>query len=269
MANGDESDTPIEIKMKRNHLAKKSAMNTVDEIDKMTQHNEVTLEAVNLEADEKDLNSPVCQSEVGSASKKCKSRRKISEDNNLFKEVVGAIHKATNRLAEVLLQCVNQSSAKDNELLEHLIEIGVEDDDKLLNAQTFLLENPIKMRRLLSSCTWPNYYNCCPRHSSALHAVVISPDYYLAPEHCLPAAMDDAVSAVKWLQIQALSNSLDPWLSDVVDFDRVFIVDDSSGGNLAYHLAVKLGLGSPELSPVKVRGYVLMSHFFCGTERTK
>ncbi|KAL2521931.1 Dimethylaniline monooxygenase [Forsythia ovata] len=81
----------------------------------------------------------------GSASKKCKSRRKISEDNNIFKEAVGAIDKATNRLAEVLLQCANQSSSKDNELLEHLVEIGVEDDDELLNAQTFLLENPTKM----------------------------------------------------------------------------------------------------------------------------
>ncbi|KAL2559906.1 Uncharacterized protein Fot_04645 [Forsythia ovata] len=75
----------------------------------------------------------------------CKSRRKISEDNNIFKETVGAIDKATNRLAEVLLQCANQSSSKDNELLEHLVEIGVEDDDELLNDQTFLLENPTKM----------------------------------------------------------------------------------------------------------------------------
>ncbi|KAL2557925.1 hypothetical protein Fot_02664 [Forsythia ovata] len=112
-------------------------MNTVDEIDEMTEQNEVTLEVVNLEADEKDLNSPCCQSEVGSASKKCKSRRKVSEDNNLFKEAFGAIDKATNRLAEVLLQCGNQSSSKNNKLLEHLVQI---------NAQTFFLENPSKMR---------------------------------------------------------------------------------------------------------------------------
>ncbi|KAL2554643.1 Uncharacterized protein Fot_08262 [Forsythia ovata] len=51
-----------------------------------------------------------------------------------------------NRLAEVLLHCVNQSSSKDNELLEHLVEIGVKDDDELLNAKTFLLENPTKLQ---------------------------------------------------------------------------------------------------------------------------
>ncbi|KAL2505463.1 putative carboxylesterase [Abeliophyllum distichum] len=102
-----------------------------------------------------------------------------------------------------------------------------------------------------------------------LPRVVISPDYRLAPEHCLLATMDDALNAVKWPQIQALSNNPDPWLSDEVDFDRVFIVGDSSGGNLAHHLAVKLGLGSSEMSPVRVRGYVLMAPFFGGTERTK
>ncbi|KAL2553481.1 Uncharacterized protein Fot_07100 [Forsythia ovata] len=87
---------------------------------------------------------------IGSASKKCNSRRKVNEDNNSFKEAVGAIDKATKRLAEVLLQCTNQSSSKDNELLEHLVEIGVEDDDELLNAQTFLLENPTKIRLFYS-----------------------------------------------------------------------------------------------------------------------
>ncbi|XP_022842434.1 probable carboxylesterase 15 [Olea europaea var. sylvestris] len=118
------------------------------------------------------------------------------------------------------------------------------------------------------SRTWPNFHNSCLRLSSALPAVVISPDYRLAPEHRLPAAMDDAFSAVKWLQTEALSNSADPWL-DGVDFDRVFIVGDSSGGNLAHHLAVKLGPSSPGLNPIRVRGYVLMAPFFGGTDRTK
>ncbi|KAL2484694.1 putative carboxylesterase [Abeliophyllum distichum] len=76
----------------------------------------------------------------------------------------------------------------------------------------------------LGSRTWPNCHNCCLRLSSALPTFIISPDYRLALEHCLPATMDNALSAVKWLQIQALSNSLDPWLSDEVDFGRVFIV---------------------------------------------
>ncbi|KAL2459083.1 putative carboxylesterase 15 [Forsythia ovata] len=114
----------------------------------------------------------------------------------------------------------------------------------------------------LSSRTWPNWHNCCLRLSSTLPAVIISPSYCLAPEHRLPVAMDDALNA-------ALSNSPDPWLSDRVDFDRVFIVGDSSSGNLAHDLAVKLGPESPNLRPVSVRGYVLMAPFFGGIEKTK
>lgn len=120
------------------------------------------------------------------------------------------------------------------------------------------------------SCRWPNSHNCCVRLASGLGAVVISPDYRLAPEHRLPAAMDDAVSAVRWLQRQALSESGDAWLSGgAVDFGRVFVAGDSSGGNIAHHLAVRFGIGSTEVEPVRVRGYVLLAPFFGGEVRTK
>ena len=38
---------------------------------------------------------------------------------------------------------------------------------------------------------------------------------------------------------------------------------------MAHHLAVQLGAGSPELEPVRVRGYVLMAPFFGGSVRTR
>ncbi|KAA8518423.1 hypothetical protein F0562_015897 [Nyssa sinensis] len=119
------------------------------------------------------------------------------------------------------------------------------------------------------SRTWPNSHNCCLRLSSGLQALVVAPDYRLAPEHRLPAAMDDALGAIKWLQDQSVSENPDTWLTDGIEFERVFILGDSSGGNIAHHLAVQLGSGSPELAPVRVRGYVLLAPFFGGTMRTK
>ncbi|KAJ1392748.1 Alpha/Beta hydrolase fold [Sesbania bispinosa] len=122
------------------------------------------------------------------------------------------------------------------------------------------------------SRTWPHIHNCCMRLCSGLQALVVAPDYRLAPEHRLPAAVDDAVEAVRWLQRQGLSlkeEGGDPWLNGDVDFDRVFIVGDSSGGNIAHHLAVRFGSGSTEMDPVRIRGYVLLAPFFGGVVRTK
>lgn len=99
--------------------------------------------------------------------------------------------------------------------------------------------------------------------------MIISPDYRLAPENRLPAAIEDGVRAVKWLKDQAVAEQPDRWLSDVADFGRVFISGDSAGGNIAHNLAVELGSGSPELAPVRVRGYVLLAPFFGGTVLSK
>ncbi|XP_013722546.1 probable carboxylesterase 15 [Brassica napus] len=121
------------------------------------------------------------------------------------------------------------------------------------------------------SRTWPHFHNFCLTLASSLHALVVSPDYRLAPEHRLPAAFDDAEAALTWLRDQAVSGEGDHWFEGGpgVDFDRVYVLGDSSGGNIAHHLAFRFGSGSTELSPVRVRGYVLLGPFFGGVERTK
>jgi len=121
----------------------------------------------------------------------------------------------------------------------------------------------------IGSRTWPNCQNYCFRLASQLRVIVVAPDYRLAPENRLPDAIEDGFTAVKWLQAQAVSEEPDPWLSHAADFSRVFIAGDSAGGNIAHHLAARLGFGSPELAPVRVRGYVLLAPFFGGTIRTK
>ncbi|THG22304.1 hypothetical protein TEA_024938 [Camellia sinensis var. sinensis] len=110
----------------------------------------------------------------------------------------------------------------------------------------------------IGSRTWPNCQNYCFRLALDLQALIITPDYRLAPENRLPAAIEDGYMAVKWLSLQAQAKS-DPWLSDVVDFSRVFISGDSSGGNMAHNLAVRLGAGSGELDPVRVREALSLS----------
>lgn len=124
----------------------------------------------------------------------------------------------------------------------------------------------------IGSRTWPNCQNYCLRLAAELRAVIVAPDYRLAPENRLPAAIDDSVSAIKWLQAQTTEeDQSDNWLTDVADFGRVFVSGDSAGGTIAHHLAVRFDAasGSAELAPVRIRGYVLLGPFFGGTVRTK
>nr|CAB3451981.1 unnamed protein product [Digitaria exilis] len=117
----------------------------------------------------------------------------------------------------------------------------------------------------LGSGRWPGPHAWCLRLASELPAVVVSFDYRLAPEHRLPAAIDDGASAMAWLRASAAH---DPWLADDADFARVFVSGASAGGNVAHHVAArfgKVGLGAP----VRIRGALLLTPAIAGVARTR
>ncbi|THG13631.1 hypothetical protein TEA_024067 [Camellia sinensis var. sinensis] len=114
----------------------------------------------------------------------------------------------------------------------------------------------------LGSRSFANFHNTCLSLASGLGAIVVSPDHRLAPEHRLPAAIDDVYGALTWVRDQAVCESPDEWMcGDEVEFDKVFILGDSSGGNVAHHLAVRIGAGSEELKPLRVRDHPLSNPF--------
>ncbi|XP_037417573.1 probable carboxylesterase 15 [Triticum dicoccoides] len=121
----------------------------------------------------------------------------------------------------------------------------------------------------LGSFSLPTFHAFCLRAAAELPAVVLSVQYRLAPEHRLPAAIDDGAQFLSWLRGQAeLGTGGDPWLAASADFARTFISGVSAGANLAHHLTVQVATARLPVSPVRVVGYVLLSAFFGGAERT-
>jgi acetyl esterase len=65
----------------------------------------------------------------------------------------------------------------------------------------------------------------CRTLAAASGAAVLAVDYRMGPEHRFPAAVDDCMAALRFVQAQASTLDLDP--------ARIAVGGDSAGGNLA------------------------------------
>ncbi|KAK1356080.1 Gibberellin receptor GID1 [Heracleum sosnowskyi] len=107
-----------------------------------------------------------------------------------------------------------------------------------------------------SSANSAIYDTFCRRLVGICDAVVVSVNYRRSPEHRYPCAYDDGWTALKWVHSR-------PWLRSGKDSKvHVYLAGDSSGGNIAHHVAVKA-----VESGVEVLGNILLHPFFGGEER--
>ncbi|OVA20917.1 Alpha/beta hydrolase fold-3 [Macleaya cordata] len=119
----------------------------------------------------------------------------------------------------------------------------------------------------ISQADWYMYYQAYTQLVRSAQAVCVSVKLRLAPEHRLPAACDDGYSTLLWLRSVARAEAIEPWLEAHADFSRVFLIGDSSGGNIVHEVAARAG--KEKWDPLSLAGGVLLHPGFVRAERSK
>ncbi|MED6205803.1 hypothetical protein PIB30_021089 [Stylosanthes scabra] len=119
----------------------------------------------------------------------------------------------------------------------------------------------------ISEADWFMYYNMYTRFARTARFICVSPFLRRAPENRLPAAIEDGFSTLLWLQSVAKGESEEPWLEKHGDFSRVFLIGDSSGGNIVHEVAALAGKAS--LEPVRLAGAIPVHPGFIRSTRSR
>lgn len=97
--------------------------------------------------------------------------------------------------------------------------------------------------------------------SSAGNVAILSVNHRLAPEHPVNDLYDDGYDAVTWVSQQATGQG---WMKDGVDYEDIFLGGQSSGGNIAHNVGMRM----QELKPagLKLRGLIIVHPYVLTAE---
>ncbi|KAE8654957.1 putative carboxylesterase 17 [Hibiscus syriacus] len=126
----------------------------------------------------------------------------------------------------------------------------------------------------VGSAAWSCYNEFLSGLASKAGCIILSVNYRLAPENRLPAAYDDGIETLMWVKQQALNGpSEHKWWLSHCDLSSLFLAGDSSGANIAYNVATRLGshgsaTAGSGIKPLVLKGSILIQPFFGGESRT-
>ncbi|KNA03616.1 hypothetical protein SOVF_207390 [Spinacia oleracea] len=119
----------------------------------------------------------------------------------------------------------------------------------------------------ISEPDWFMYYAVYSKLAKLGRAIVVSVYLRHAPENRLPAAIDDGFSALLWITSLARAETHDSWLTGRADFNRVFLIGDSSGANLVHEVGARAG--KTDLCPLKLGGSIPIHIGACRSTRSR
>jgi acetyl esterase/lipase len=105
-------------------------------------------------------------------------------------------------------------------------------------------------------------HNAVHQLAQELHAIVVSVNYRLAPEHRFPCQYEDGFDALRFIDEMDGRD-----LPANADLSRCFLAGESAGGNLAHHVALRAGEYS--FKRVNLLGLIAVQPFFGGEERVE
>ncbi|MFT3741521.1 MAG: alpha/beta hydrolase [Gammaproteobacteria bacterium] len=101
------------------------------------------------------------------------------------------------------------------------------------------------------------YDHDCRRLSLATECIIVSVEYRLAPEFPCPAAIEDCYAAFEWISSHAPKIGGDP--------NKLSIMGDSAGGNLAVQLISRLNISQKNLIKLQILLYPAID-FTCSSK---
>ncbi|KAI4351843.1 hypothetical protein L6164_006152 [Bauhinia variegata] len=116
---------------------------------------------------------------------------------------------------------------------------------------------------ILSASSSVNH-DFCYKLAEFLPAVIVSVDYRLAPERRLPASYDDGVEALQWLK-----TTDEKWVREFADLSNCYLMGSSAGGNIAYHVGLRVSTRVQEFDHLTIKGLILHHPFFGGSQRSE
>ncbi|KAH7575215.1 hypothetical protein ACOSP7_005324 [Xanthoceras sorbifolium] len=116
----------------------------------------------------------------------------------------------------------------------------------------------------IESAFSPTYHNYLNSLVAEANVIAVSVEYRQAPENPVPCPHDDSWTALKWVASHFNGQGPEDWLNRHADFQRVFLVGDSAGANIAHRMGIKHGLD--KLEGANIAGIILCQPYFLGEE---